>query len=114
MGTMSINVLEQTREIAVMRAIGASNGALRSLVVAEGVLIGVISWIIGAALAIPLSVALSTIVGNAFLRAPLSYAFSLSGAALWLVVVILLAALASILPAWNASRVSVRDALAYE
>jgi putative ABC transport system permease protein len=33
---------------------------------------------------------------------------------LWLCLVLLLAAGASILPAWNASRLTVRDVLAYE
>jgi putative ABC transport system permease protein len=114
MGTMSINVLEQTREIAVMRAIGAGDGAVIRIVVVEGLLIGMLSWAIGAIVAIPLSIGLSNVVGNAFLRTPLTYTFSASGSALWLAIVIVLAALASILPARNASRVSVRDALAYE
>src|SRR5262249_58113873 len=36
MGTMSINVLERTREIGVLRAIGASNGAVLRIVIVEG------------------------------------------------------------------------------
>jgi putative ABC transport system permease protein len=114
MGTMSINVIEQTREIAVMRALGAGDGAVIRIVLAQGLLIGAMSWAIGAILAVPLSIGLSKVVGNAFIRSPLTYTFSASGGVLWLVIVTLLAALASILPARNASRVSVRDALAYE
>jgi putative ABC transport system permease protein len=114
MGTMSINVIERTREIGVMRAIGAADGAIMRIVVVEGVLVGVMSWLIGALIAIPLSLGLSTVVGNTFLRSPLSYTFSVSGAALWLIIVVIIAALASMLPAWNASRISVRDVLAYE
>jgi putative ABC transport system permease protein len=34
--------------------------------------------------------------------------------AYWLVVVVVIAAAASFLPAWSASRVTVRDVLAYE
>ena len=33
MGTMSINVLERTREIGVMRAVGASNGDIQGIVI---------------------------------------------------------------------------------
>ncbi len=114
MGTMSINVLERTREIGVMRAIGASNGSIQQIVLVEGVLIGSISWLLGAMLAIPLSKLLSDAVGMAFWQSPLSYSFSVGGALIWFVTVVLLSAVASFLPAWNASRLTVRDVLAYE
>jgi putative ABC transport system permease protein len=114
MGTMSINVLERIREIGVMRAIGAANGAIAQVVIGEGLAIGALSWATGALLAIPLSVLLSSAVGQSFLRAPLSYTFSAGGALLWLALVLLLAGLASLLPAWRATRVSVRDVLTYE
>jgi putative ABC transport system permease protein len=114
MGTMSINVLERTREIGVMRAIGASNGAILRIVLVEGVIIGAVSWLIGFALALPFSMLLSSVVGQAFVRSELNFTFSFNSALLWLGVVTALAALASFLPAWNASRVTVRDVLAYE
>ena len=114
MGTMSINVLERTREIGVMRAIGASNGAILRIVMVEGVMIGAVSWLLAFVLALPFSVLLSNLVGQAFVRSALNFSFSLTGALLWLGVVTALAALASCLPAWNASRVTVRDVLAYE
>ncbi len=114
MGTMSINVLERTREIGVMRAIGASDRAVLQIVLIEGVLIGMLSWLVGTILAFPLGFALSNAVGNAFLNAPPTYRFSFIGVAIWLVLVIILAAISSFLPAWNASRVTVRDVLAYE
>jgi putative ABC transport system permease protein len=114
MGTMSINVLERTREIGVMRAIGASSGAILRIVMVEGVLIGVVSWLLGVVIALPFSKLLDEAVGQAFLKASPSYVFSTSGALLWLGIVIVLAAVSSALPAWNASRITVRDVLAYE
>jgi putative ABC transport system permease protein len=114
MGTMSINVLERTREIGVMRAIGASNGSVRQIFIVEGIIIGVLSWLVGAILAYPTSKFLSDLVGQQFLSAPLNYTFSLNGVLLWLGVVVFLSALASFLPAWNASRLTVREVLAYE
>ncbi len=114
MGTMSINVLERTREIGVMRAIGASNRAVRQIFIVEGIIIGVLSWLVGAILAYPISKFLSDLVGQQFLSAPLDYTFSLNGVLLWLGVVIVLSALASFLPAWNASRLTVQEVLAYE
>jgi putative ABC transport system permease protein len=114
MGTMSINVLERTREIGVLRAIGASNGAVLGIVIAEGVLIGAISWMLAAVSALPLSLLMSDAVGKAFIQMPLDFVFSLTGLGLWLALVLTLAALASFLPAWNAARLTVRDVLAYE
>ncbi|NJO07310.1 MAG: FtsX-like permease family protein [Chloroflexaceae bacterium] len=114
MGTMSMNVLERTREIGVMRAIGASNLSILNIVISEGVLIGLISWAIGAALAFPISRVLSDQVGILFLGAPFSYVFSIDGALLWLGIAVILAAFASFIPAWNASRLTVRDVIAYD
>jgi putative ABC transport system permease protein len=114
MGTMSINVLERTREIGIMRSIGASDWAVRRMFITEGVLIGVLSWGLAVIIALPISKIFSDLLGNAFMHAPFSFTFSLGGAVLWLVIVIVLAALASFLPAWNASRLSIREVLAYE
>jgi putative ABC transport system permease protein len=114
MGTMSMNVHERAREIGVMRAIGASDGGVLRIFVVEGVCIGVLSAPIGAALAIPISQALSAVVGERFTHAPLSYTFSVGSALFWLGVVGVLAALASFMPAWNAARLSVREVLNYE
>ncbi|NJP07254.1 MAG: ABC transporter permease [Chloroflexaceae bacterium] len=114
MGTMSINVLERTREIGIMRAIGASNGTVMQLVIVEGIIIGMVSWLLSVLLAYPLSRFLCDAVGFIFLQDSLYYIFSMAGAVIWLGVVIVLSSLASVLPAWNASRLTVRDVLAYE
>ena len=114
MGTMSINVVERAREIGVIRAVGASDGAVLRLFLSEGVLIGLISWAMGRCLALPISRTLSDALGMVFLARPLSYAVSAEGVILWLGVVLVLAALASLLPAWRASRLAVREVLAYE
>jgi putative ABC transport system permease protein len=45
---------------------------------------------------------------------PLAYRFSWAGVGLWLVSVVVISVIASLVPAWNASRVSVRDAISYE
>ncbi|MCA9925851.1 MAG: ABC transporter permease [Anaerolineales bacterium] len=114
MGTMSINVLERTREIGVMRAIGASDRAVLRIVLLEGVIIGLISWIIGGIIALPVSKILADAVGTALLQSPPSYVFSTGGAILWLFTVLVLAAFASFLPARGASRLTVREVLSYE
>ncbi|MCJ7433106.1 MAG: ABC transporter permease [Anaerolineales bacterium] len=114
MGTMSINVLERTREIGVLRAIGASNRSVASVFILEGVVIGLMSWLMGALLAIPMSQGLNQALGQAVMGVPLTYSYSMPGLWLWLVVVIVLSILASFIPARNASRLTVREVLAYE
>jgi putative ABC transport system permease protein len=80
----------------------------------EGLLIGALSWLIGAILSLPISKLLSDAVGVALTDAPLSYTFSANGALLWLGIVLILAAMASFLPARSASRLTVQEVLAYE
>ncbi len=113
-GTMSINVLERVREIGVMRAVGASDWIVLQIVLVEGMVIGIISWLTGALLALPLSRILSDQLGMLLLENPLSFTYSIFGLLLWLVVALVLAFLASYLPARNASRLTVREVLAYE
>jgi putative ABC transport system permease protein len=112
--TMSMNVLERTREIGVMRAIGAGNGDVRRMIVAEGVIVGILSWAIGLGLSIPLSRLLCVGVGLALLQRPLDYVFSWESVAIWLGLIVVISALASLWPAINAGRLTIRDALAYE
>ncbi len=114
MGTMSINVLERTREIGVLRAIGAPNRGVASVFILEGVVIGLMSWLMGALLAVPMSQGLNQALGQAVMSVPLTYSYSMPGMWLWLVIVIILSILASFIPARNASRLTVREVLAYE
>jgi putative ABC transport system permease protein len=113
-GTLSMNVLERTREIGVMRAVGAYNEVILKLVIVEGLLIGLISFVLGAALSFPISTMLANIVTQAIFKTSASATFTLQGFAIWLAVVIFLAVLASVIPARNASRLTIREVLAYE
>jgi putative ABC transport system permease protein len=112
-GTMTINVLESTREIGVMRSIGASHQAIFGIYITEGVVIATMAWLVGALLSWPFSVVLTEALGTA-MSLPLSYSFSWLGVWDWLATVTAIAVVASLLPAWRASQVSIRDAIAYE
>lgn len=113
-GTMSMNVMERTREIGVMRAIGASNKVLMRMVIVEGTLIGLMSWVLGSLLAFPISKIMSDSVNRAIFDAPSNFALTSTGFLLWLGAVIILSVLASAMPARNASRLTIREVLAYE
>jgi putative ABC transport system permease protein len=114
MSTMSINVVERGREIGVMRSIGATSSAIAGIFVFEGVLIGVLSWLIAAPISYPGARAFSQTVGIALMEIPLDFSYSVSGVAIWLMAVVVLSALASLYPALRATQVSVRESLAYE
>ena len=114
MGTLSINVLERSREIGVLRAIGAGDGAVVQLVLVEALLIGVIGWVLAVPLSLPLSYLLSNAVGRLFVGTPLTYTFSTSGMLIWLGLVLLLSALAALVPGRRAARLTVRDVLVFE
>ncbi len=78
-------------------------------------LIGLISWCLGAILSAPVGYLMNKGMEVAFDDEGLyTFVFSFEGVWLWLAIVIGLASLASFLPAWNASRVTIRDVLAYE
>jgi putative ABC transport system permease protein len=114
MGTMGMNVLERTREIGIMRSIGAVDQEVMRTVIVEGMLIGGISWLIGALLSFPITYLLSDIVSQAIFQSPIAVHFTYQGFAIWLLVVLALSAVASILPARNAARLTIREVLAYE
>lgn len=114
MGAMSINVLERTREIGILRAIGAPNRGVAQVFILEGVAIGVMSWLFGSVLAIPIGKGLGLAIGTAIMGVPLTFSYSIFGLWLWLIIVVVLSALASFIPARNASRLTVREVLAYE
>jgi putative ABC transport system permease protein len=114
MSTMSVSVLERTREIGVMRAIGASRPALLGIIVVEGIFIGILSFCLAAVLALPIGMFTSAFLGLLLVQTPFSFVYSFSGLGLWLGIVVIFTAGASLVPAWRASRLTVREALAYE
>jgi putative ABC transport system permease protein len=113
-GTMSMNVLERTREIGVMRAIGASDRILMQMVLVEGLLIGAISYLMGALLSFPISKLMSDGISQAIFEAPSSFGFTPIGFIIWLGVVVILSFLASVVPARSAARLTIREVLSYE
>ena len=112
-GVLGINVLERRREIGVLRSIGASNRAIATLFITEGVILGWLSWLI----ALPVSYVagiLLTLAVESVLSADFTFAYSTTSLFYWFGIVTVLAVFASWTPARQAIGVSVRESLSYE
>ncbi len=110
--TLAINVLERTREIGVLRAIGATRNQIRRLVVAEALLLALVGTALGLLAGLALGYALVTYIGSTVYAT--TYYFPVVGIVLAIVLAILIALLASVLPARQAARVKIVQALQYE
>ncbi|HEY3352192.1 MAG TPA: FtsX-like permease family protein [Polyangia bacterium] len=109
---MGVSVLERTRELGVMKTLGATPRRIVRLLVAEGTAIAALSWVLAFALSIPLTLLVDRIVGNLGFLAPLPLVVSAAAAALWLGLVVVVAVVATVLPARRAARLVIRAALA--
>ncbi len=113
-GTMSINVLERTREIGVMRTIGAIDFVIMQAVIIEALVIGIITWFLAIWLSFPISSALLQIIGETMAGSSFALQFTPLGIVIWLGVIIVLSIMASMMPARNAARLTINEVLAYE
>jgi putative ABC transport system permease protein len=109
--TLTVSVVQRTREIGILGAIGATPRTIAGQVAVEGVLLGLFSWLVALLLSIPLSYGLETTCGRIFLKTPLDFHLSPGGAATWLGLVLVLSLICSFDPARRATRLSVREAL---
>jgi putative ABC transport system permease protein len=110
---LGVSVSERTRELGVLRAIGASARQVRDSVLFEGLGVGVAS--IAGAIVVGLGLALlvGDVVGEISFKVPLPLTPSLPSLALWVCGAPLFAALGSLGPARQAARIKVRDALVW-
>jgi len=114
MSMMTLNVLERTREVGIIRSVGGIQSQLAQIVVIEGVFVGLLSWGLAVILAFPLSIVLGNALGETLLRTSLKHVFPITGPIVWLGLVIVLAVISSLLPARSAARLSIRETLAFE
>ena len=77
-------------------------------------MIALITWVLAVGVSVPVSYALLGIIGEAMMGSSIELALTAEGAVIWLAVVVLLAVVASMLPARSAARLTIREVLAYE
>ena len=108
----SISVLERTREIGIMKAVGALPRTIIAIVVGEGAFVAGLSFIVALVLALPLIVGIGSF-GAVMFGTPLPFMVSTAGALLWLGLILAIGLASSAIPAWRAGRLVVREALSY-
>lgn len=111
--TLALSVVQRTREIGVLGAIGATPGTIARHIWIEALLFGALGWVLSLILTLPMSDALGHVAGNIFLKNPLPLHLSPLAAGLWLAVVFVIATVCSIHPAWRAARMPVYAALSH-
>jgi putative ABC transport system permease protein len=114
MSTMSMNILERTREIGVMRAIGATPTKIKNLIVWEGFFIGAMSIFLAFVLSLILSTYLGRLIGNLSFRTPLTLTVSTLALGIWFFIIVVGSYIATLYPARRANKITTREALAYE
>jgi putative ABC transport system permease protein len=113
MGSLSISVVERTREIGVMRAIGARTPTMLGMFMLEGILQGLLSWAMAMPLSFIVGQPMARALGEALFNGGLFYQYDYQAILIWFGAIVIISALASILPARNAVLMSVRESLAY-
>jgi putative ABC transport system permease protein len=114
LSAMSISVMERTREIGVMRAIGATPAKIRRLVISEGFIIGGSSIVIAFLLSLWLSVYIGNMIGAMSFRVSLALSLSPTGIVIWVLIIVIGSLMATLYPARRAIKMATREALAYE
>jgi len=114
MNTMFTSVLERTKQIGVMKAVGAKNSHVWAIFLLESGLIGLVGGIVGTLLGLgiyQLGISLINRLGSGFEMITV-----ISGGLIGITLLgsFLIGAISGLLPAWRASRLPVVDALRYE
>ena len=110
--TLAIGVLERTREIGMLRAVGANRRQVRAIILSEALILAAI----GTAFGILAGLYMGVMSVKAFeaMGFPMQYIFPASGILAALAVGLLFGALAAIVPARQATRLDIVEALRYE
>jgi putative ABC transport system permease protein len=111
--SMSISVMERSKEIAVLRTIGATPQAIKAMLTYEGVAIALMGWLLGVLFSYPVSRMVSDFFGRLILEYPLDYRGSYIGIGLSLAISIVFAILASRIPVKTATQKPIREVISY-
>jgi putative ABC transport system permease protein len=109
---LGINVIERTREIGMMRAVGAKRRQIRRMVVAESLLLCLMGIALGVISGILLSFVMTGVLEFAGMHIP--YDFPAAGVLTAIAAGLICGILAALIPARRASDLEIVSALSYE
>ncbi|MBN1681571.1 MAG: FtsX-like permease family protein [Anaerolineae bacterium] len=112
LNTLTINILERTREIGIVRAVGGSRKQVRRIVIAEALLLGLFGAAVGVLVGVAMSYGFTLVFTMIGWKVP--YVFPAIGIIAAIIIAIMLGLFSSILPARNAARLDIIRALQYE
>ncbi len=110
--TLAIGVLERTREIGMLRAVGATRGQVRTIVLVEALILSGIGTVLGVLSGLYLGYML--VQTMAAFGYPMEFAFPGSAVLLALAAGLVFGVIAAIIPARQAARLEIVRALRYE
>lgn len=111
--TLTMNILEQTRELGVLRAIGLKRGQLRRLVLAQAIGLAFLSIVPGVIVGLALSW-ITNMTTPALSGHELSFQFHPLFVAMCCLIALIVSFVAALLPARRASQINVIESLQYE
>lgn len=111
--TLTMNVMERTQEIGMLRAVGMTRGQVVSMIMAEAALMGLIGGILGVIFGIILSRILMQAM-TAMSGYVLEYILPPERVLIALIIALLVSQVAAFLPSLRASRIRVLEAIHYE
>ncbi|HEY1408941.1 MAG TPA: FtsX-like permease family protein [Promineifilum sp.] len=112
LNTLAIGVIERTREIGMLRAVGATRTQVRQIILAEAIILAGLGTIFGVLSGLYLGYL--AVEAMRFAGYPMEYVFPTTGVVIALVAGIVFGVLAAIIPARQASRLEIVQALRYE
>lgn len=112
--TMTMNIVERTREIGILRAVGGQSSTIRQLLLFEGAWTVAGSFPLALALSLLLSHAIGSLVGNMAFRTPLSLTADPAGIVVWTCVLLVGTLISVWIPVRQALAIPARTALAFE
>jgi len=109
--SLTILIAERGRELAILRAVGASAGQIRRLLLTETAMLGLLAAIIGVVCGLCLALVLTGVINRVFFGWTIHLAFPWASLALTPIWILAAAILAGIIPAWRASRMALAENL---